>query len=1335
MSRIDDSTWRGEHPADNYGRDSPEQAPVEAPLNKPHIPQSDWLALLDLTDWVYFRLDASGRITQASQRLALLLSATAEELLGVPLVALLTPPHDRRLIDFVARSAAPATRKIRTDPLRLASSLRIPLDSSSLGYAVQLDPAKYPPGIRPSVGTTSTGALHSSQRSDIPVELVMVLSDQAAPSPSVTDEESAIHCLLRVTPQDVPDTTGATAIELATLLEAERQQVQRQLQALAGIGRLVATSEDLYGLMDYVVHCLTQEFHYDAADVLLLRNNHTIAVLGASSYPASCPPTALADTAALQFPVSGQGIVGRVVGSGQPVLVEGPIDHPDDILLRRRLSTESALAMPLAGSRGVIGVLVVHSNRPQAFSLDSTVLLSLVADQLAIAIENSSLLAERDQRLAEVTALNQIGTLLASPGELLDTLDAIIRRVRALFQVEAASLMLVEDGRLHFKVASGTHIDEIKPFTLEMGQGIAGWVVQHNQTLLVNSVATDPRHYPGIDQTISFDTRSLIAAPLRIAKRVDTGQPGSESERVIGVLEIINRLDGRPFTHSDEVLIEFIASSAAVVIENVRLFNELQRRLAEMSALLDTSRAVTTLELQAVLDTIVERVSTILDAQQAIVFLLDETAQQLVPQAAHCDLHEEVRAQLGFRLGQGSVGTIAASRQPLHVDGPSGDPRLLGVTSYHDEVRCTLGVPLTVQSDLIGVLQVMNKLDHGHFTPADERLLAAFAGQAALAIHNARLYREVRRRVDGLATLGVASEAINRAERLNEIADVALDTASALMPHNRGVALLLRETQADDLGLVGWRGHFESVASALDAVNIEGSEDQGIRLISDSLLPDWRAPSTERPQSLIGVPLRGKEDVLGLIVIQAGWPTSEIGQLLQTLGDMVATAIEKAHLQEETSRRLAEVSTLYTLANQVTADLDLEHILESTVNIISYALNGQGCCLFLHDPQAGEPTLRASSYGKHHEHRTADLELISQVSRQVLHTRRPINLTNIKSPQNRTDVGTPGSANNSLDFGGQGGTDTKQKPTIRSLLVVPLISQNALIGTLSIDDRIPDAFGPAEGQLLTIAAAQVSVAIENARLLRNLQNRATQLELGLEKLRELHQLKTEFVQNLSHELRQPLTFVKGYVQLILDEAMGAINPDVRTALTIVEQRTDAITRLVNDVISLEEIQRGKLEFKHVSIAEIAAQSIQGVRVAAGKGDISIELQAQPDLPSIRADPGRIGQVFDNLLGNAVKFSPAGSCIKVRICRDGAFVRSEVQDQGIGIPEDKLDQIFDRFFQVDGSTTRRYGGTGLGLAIVRSIVESHGGHVAVESQVGVGSTFAVFLPVARSTDSQ
>jgi GAF domain-containing protein len=1281
------------------------------------------LPLLDLTDWAYFRLDTSGHLIEISQRLADLLSTTADALIGVPLASLCIPPYDRLLSQYLLPSSSSQLGRIKADRLRLSLSLRASLPAEN-GYT--------PPGellSQPSAyhaDAESSKVAREPEQKTIPVELVAIFCEPGMAPPAI--EEATILGLLR--PIQEADRTGHEEVEAQSRsTQRQQQNIRRQLHAILQIGQRVATSEDLDTLLSHVVKSLNQELDYPYADVFLLSDDNMNAILRASSSRAQTDDPYASQTTAVyvQHQFSEQDILGLAAASTEPVLINDIDKRPDALSFLHRPGAKSALAVPLVVSAGVVGILVVQNDTPDAFTLDDVLVLQILADHIAIAVENTSLLGERDQHLAELAALSQIGMLLASPGELMDTLNAIIRQVNALFQVEAASLMLVEDGRLYFKVAAGTHIDEIKPYAMEMGQGIAGWAVQHNQTVRVNDVTTDSRHYSGIDDTIDFETRSLIAVPMRIAKRPDNAPQRKGREKVIGVIEILNRIDGRPFTRRDEILIEFIASSAAVVIENVRLFNELQHRLAEVSALLETSRATTTLELQAVLDKTVEHVSSALDAEQAVIYLLDADHQHLISHATSSKLQEEYLQGLTFTLGQGTVGRIAETRRPLHTQDTQTDPHYLVVASPGGKVRCTLGVPLTVQNELIGVLEVVNKKGHRHFTPADEALLSAFGGQVALAIHNARLYRETQRRVEDLAALGRASEAINRTLSLDEILRAAIQAAAALVPSQQGVALLLREEQSDHLSLALCQGFETLVPGALELITLGASDHEGVRLVHDFLTHDSFTYESQEPTSLVSVPLRGREEAIGLIILGAPLPPLETARLLQTLGDMVAIAIEKARLHEETRRRLAEVSTLYTLANQITTVLDLNRILETTVTIISHALDCQGCCLHLHDPQTGELTLQASSGWGRGEREAADLELINQVSRRVLREGHPINLTDLRS---RTSANASQSGDTSVLKSEGEETDSS---SIRSLLVVPLITKNTLIGTLTIDDEAPEAFGMNEGRLLTIAAAQVSVAIENARLLRNLHDRALQLEQALEELRELHRLKTEFLQNVSHELRTPLTFIKSYVQLILEGAMGEINPDLHGPLGIIDQRTDAMIRLVNDVISLEQMDMGKYEFQPVSLVEVATRAVQGAAMAAKKSNINLELELSDDLPLLHADPGRLGQVFDNLLGNAIKFSPAGKTIKVRVMRDGAFARADVEDQGIGIPADKLDQIFDRFYQVDGSTTRRYAGTGLGLAIVKSIVESHGGQIIVESALGAGSTFSFILPIPRSAD--
>ncbi len=1057
--------------------------------------RSDLLALLDLTDWAYFGLDSSGCLIEVSDRLARLLAVSPQGLIGVPLASLCAPPYDTVLAESLIRLGASDTRPARLDRLQVSVTLRHP------ALPVEMRLLFPEPGGRGQAGCAEAA--------------IVGLMRSIAPDLSSTDME-----------QEQATRPGK--------IESRRTKMRAILQ----FGQRAATAEDLDALLSYLVDLLTTEFRCAYADIYLVTDDEAQGILHCTNQvPAP-------DLGSVRFRIGQQGIIGLVARSGKPVLLNDVTNQPDYLPLPGRSDVKSLLAMPLTANGRVVGVLDLQSIELDAFTLDDMVMLQALANEAAAAVEIATLLHERDQHIAELAALNQISQILASPRPLMDTFHVIMQWVNALFQVETASLMLIEDGKLHFKVAAGTVIDRIKPFTLEIGQGIAGWAVAHNQTIRVDNVKTDLRHYAGIDHAIDFDTRSLIAAPLRIVK-----YPEGE-EQVLGVIEVINRVDGRPFTRSDEVLVELIASSAAVVITNFRLFEELQRRLVDMSALLDASRAITTLELQSVLDIIVERVSTTLGAELTIAFLLEE-GQRLMPHAIQGSQELE---KLILTLGQDTVDHVLQTYQPLRIDDAQDDPRFPALGQTSGQVRCTLAVPLITHNDLIGVLEVVNQSRRAHFTDADEAMLSAFA-------------------------------------------------------------------------------------------------------------------------------------------------------------NMTAVAIEKARLHEETSQRLSEVSTLYTLANQVTTLLDLDRILEVAVSILNHALGCHGCCLYLRDAQTGDLALKAvSGWRPREDEAAADLEFINSIARQALREGRPLNLSDVKP----------------------GEEPARSPSSVRSLLVVPLITKNEPIGTLSIDDEKPNAFGPGEGRLLTIAAAQVSAAIENADLLRNLRDRAMQLERTLEELRQLHQHKTEFVQNLSHELRTPLTFVKGYVQLMLEGAMGEINLDMRRALSVVEQRTEGLIRLVNDIISLEKVEVGIINFQTISLADVAKNSVVGAAMTARKAGLRIEMEAPDDLPLVYADPDRLGQVFDNLLGNAIKFSPSGTAITVRLSRSGDFVHADVEDHGIGIPADKLDRIFDRFYQVDGSTTRRYGGTGLGLAIVKTIVESHGGRVVVESEVGVGTSFSFILPIPSNT---
>ncbi len=233
--------------------------------------------------------------------------------------------------------------------------------------------------------------------------------------------------------------------------------------------------------------------------------------------------------------------------------------------------------------------------------------------------------------------------------------------------------------------------------------------------------------------------------------------------------------------------------------------------------------------------------------------------------------------------------------------------------------------------------------------------------------------------------------------------------------------------------------------------------------------------------------------------------------------------------------------------------------------------------------------------------------------------------------------------------------------------------------------------------------------------------------------RELAVMKNEFVSMVSHELRTPLTSIKGYVDLIVDGEAGEINAVQREFLEIVQENSDRLVSLINDLLDISRIESGRvhLRIEPLDPRDVVSGVIDTFRTYAEQSGLTLIADIEPDLPRVAADADRVGQVLMNLTSNAVKYSPGGGSVTIRAARDGDFVNLGVSDTGIGISEDDQRQLFTKFFRVDSSLTREIGGTGLGLSICKSVVELHGGTIWVTSAEGEGSTFTFSLPVARA----
>jgi signal transduction histidine kinase/ActR/RegA family two-component response regulator len=308
-----------------------------------------------------------------------------------------------------------------------------------------------------------------------------------------------------------------------------------------------------------------------------------------------------------------------------------------------------------------------------------------------------------------------------------------------------------------------------------------------------------------------------------------------------------------------------------------------------------------------------------------------------------------------------------------------------------------------------------------------------------------------------------------------------------------------------------------------------------------------------------------------------------------------------------------------------------------------------------------------------------------------------------------------------------------ERSAYRALLAVPLLVQERVLGALAVGAQRGRRFTEREIELVSAFANHAAVALENARLFDEAQRRRTEAESAQAAAEEASRAKDEFLAVLSHELRTPITAILGWVRLLLTGRLPTTR--VTEALAAIDRNTRLQTRLIDDLLDTSRIVAGKmhLELHTVDLAVV----VREVVTMAGQDPRATAMLSPPAIEAgciVRGDRERLHQVVTNLVGNALKFTPAGGRVDVRLYRVDDSIELVVSDTGEGITADQLPHIFDRFHQVDRSHTRRYGGLGLGLAIVRHVVEAHGGAVRADSAGrGHGASFTVRLPSALATE--
>jgi PAS domain S-box-containing protein len=643
-------------------------------------------------------------------------------------------------------------------------------------------------------------------------------------------------------------------------------------------------------------------------------------------------------------------------------------------------------------------------------------------------------------------------------------------------------------------------------------------------------------------------------------------------------------------------------------------------------------------------------------------------------------------------MGVGLIGTAAASGcsilRPVVSHDPAWQPNPL-----LPNTKGELAIPIKMGDRILGVLDVQSDKAQA-LDEEDQLLLEGLCGQIAIAIESTQLRQDMEARLRELSAL----QRYMSREGWENFQTTKTGPLGYQFGHAGVQPIHPRQGSASK----GNRRGRSFPAS--------GRED-----VSDQeVLPSLRNGSDAVVSPLA---IRGENfGTLGVMDDPEHPLTAEEKELLTSISEQVSEALEIARLVEQTQESLAEqerlASQLETVA-QVSAAastlLDADILLQSVVDLAKSSFGLYHAHIYLLDDTGEELVLRAGA---------------GSVGRLMVLEGREINLNAeslVARAAREKQAFIENDVRKSVDF-----LPNSLLPHTRAELVVPMTVGEKLIGVLDLQSDEVDHFTAEDMQIQKTLAAQTAVAIQNAF-------QYSQQVSTADKLRQVDQLKSEFLASMSHELRTPLNSIIGFADVLLEGLDGDLNKRMEEDVQLIRDSGAHLRALIGDILDMSKIEAGRMELRYeeVDVQQMTNDIMATARPLAQEKSLDLYLNVAPDIGKIEADGTRLRQVLWNILGNAIKFTEEGY-VTLTMKAKGDNVFGSVRDTGVGIKAENLPVVFEQFRQVDGSLNRNAGGTGLGMPITKNLIELHGGKIGVESVFGEGSTFWFTIPRRRET---
>jgi signal transduction histidine kinase/CheY-like chemotaxis protein/uncharacterized protein YigA (DUF484 family) len=957
-------------------------------------------------------------------------------------------------------------------------------------------------------------------------------------------------------------------------------------------------------------------------------------------------------------------------------------------------------------------------------------------------------LKETEQRTAELAVINSVQDGLAKELDMQGIFNLVGDRVQNLFnaQVVIIGSFDLENKIEHFNYA----IEDGKKVTVESRpiNKMRQLLIDRKKSIYIATEEQAKNEYglsaiPGTKMS-----KSLLFVPLLSGSIVK------------GYVSLQNVDKENVFSDSDIRLLETLANSMSVALENARLFDETNRLLKETEQ--------RTAEL-AVINSVQEGLAKELDIQgiynlvgDRLCDLFPDTQTLVIRTFNHETGHEHFKYAIekGKHLEVGPRPFMWANKQLIQTKKPIDiRENYVETAKSHGGSGVTTGqppksavfVPMIVGDIVKGSISLQNVDRENAFTDSDLRLLTTITNSMSVALENARLFdetsrllKETEQRTAELAVINSVQEGLVREMNMQAIYDLVgnricelFDTQTVL------IRTFNHREKLENWHFVIEKGQrFYSNPRPIMWANKLLIDSKQPLLINDNYIETAQkhgSPGVSKglpPKSALFVPMIVGDVVRGSVSLQNvekenAFTESDL-RLLTTLTNSMSVALENARLFDETNRLLGEakqraneLTTVNNISQALASQLNLDELIKLVGEQLKNLFRANIVYLAILDQKT-----KTINFPFQYGDNMPPMKLGDGLTSKIILTGQPLlinkDVQELRVQMGIQNVGIPAA----------------------SYLGVPIPVGEEMIGVLSVQStEHENVFNESDLRLLTTIAASVGVAIRKAKLFDEIHQAKMDAEDAKKIAEKANAAKSAFLSTVSHELRTPLTSVLGFAKIIKKRLEEKVFPltdksDAKTSKTITQisenlnvvvSEGERLTHLINDVLDLAKIEAGKMEWnmETVSIPEIAERAIAATTALFEQNHLELKKDIDANIPNITGDKDKLIQVMVNLISNAVKFTPKGK-VTFKVFNKNDEVVVSITDTGIGIAAEDHDAVFEQFKQVGDTLTDKPKGTGLGLPICKEIVEHHGGRIWLESELGKGSTFLVAFPIVRSS---